>query len=477
MSQSSPPEHELPALRPLRALVVDDEKNIRTTLSVCLEGIGCEVKTVATTAAALAAQAEKSFDIAFLDLRLGTENGLELIPKLLSDNPNLDIVAITAYGTVDTAVEAIKRGAVDYVQKPFTPDQIRHAVAQVAERRAIVWRLAEKDQELHAAVPEVDLDTRSSKMQATLETVNRAAVSDISVLLRGENGTGKGVLARLLHAESPRREFPFVVINCPTLSEELLTSELFGHTRGAFTGAVRDQPGRVEAAEGGTLFLDEVAEIPPNLQAKLLRYLQEKRFERVGEQRTRQSDVRIIAATNRNLEQDVEEGRFRQDLLYRLNVVEIHVAPLRERPEDILPLARRFLAFFARTAPRRANAFARGRSRAGAISLAGQRPRTPQHHGAGRHPLAGADHRAAGFSRSDVGSASQRPAHRRRLDAGRGRARTHSTGNGPSRQPGRSGPNSGDRCLDAVAEAEAVRAALSGFNAPRRRPFRAPAAA
>jgi len=352
MSQSTPPEHELPALRPLRALVIDDEKNIRTTLSVCLEGIGCEVKTVATTAAALAAQAEKSFDIAFLDLRLGAENGLELIPKLLSDNANLDIIAITAYGTVDTAVEAIKRGAVDYLQKPFTPDQIRHAVSQVAERRAIVWRLAEKDQELHAAVPEVDLDTRSPKMQATLETVSRAAVSDISVLLRGENGTGKGVLARLLHAQSPRREFPFVVINCPTLSEELLTSELFGHTRGAFTGAVRDQPGRVEAAEGGTLFLDEVAEIPPNLQAKLLRYLQERRFERVGEQRTRQSDVRIIAATNRNLEQDVEDGRFRQDLLYRLNVVEIQVAPLRERPEDILPLARRFLAFFARAAGR-----------------------------------------------------------------------------------------------------------------------------
>jgi two-component system, NtrC family, response regulator AlgB len=172
------------------------------------------------------------------------------------------------------------------------------------------------------------------------------------MLLRGENGTGKGVLARFLHAQSRRRDRPLVVVNCPTLSEELLASELFGHAKGAFTGAVRDQPGRVEAAEGGTLFLDEVAEIAPGLQAKLLRFLHEKQFERVGETRTRRADVRIVSATNRDLEADVAAGRFRQDLLYRLNVVEVSVPSLRERPDDIVPLARRFLSFFASAAGR-----------------------------------------------------------------------------------------------------------------------------
>ena len=337
---------------PLHVLVIDDERNIRQTLAICLEGFGCKAEQVATAAAAVDAVHREPFDLAFCDLRLGTENGLDLLPRLLGERPGLDVVIITAYATIDTAVEAMRRGAKDYLPKPFSPAQIRHLVDRARERRALSLRLGDLEARLEEAAPEARLDTLSPRMQAVLDVVARAAAHDVPVLLRGENGTGKGVLARALHAQSPRRDRPFVVVNGPTLSEELLASELFGHARGAFTGAVRDQEGRVEAAEGGTVFLDEIGEISPALQAKLLRFIQEKRFERVGETRTRTANVRIVAATNRDLDSEVKAGRFREDLLYRLNVLEIVVPALRERPEDILPLARAFVEFFARQAAR-----------------------------------------------------------------------------------------------------------------------------
>ena len=336
----------------MRVLVVDDEPNIRDTLGLCLEGIGCRVEKAASGAAALEALHLAPYDLAFCDLRLGAESGLDLVPRMLAERPGLDVVLITAYATVDTAVEAIRRGAKDYLPKPFTPAQVRHQVETARVRRATSLRVGELESRLAEAAPEARVESDSPRMRAVMETLSRAAAHDVAVLLRGENGTGKGLLARALHALSPRRERPFVVVNCPTLSEELLASELFGHARGAFTGAVRDQEGRVEAAEGGTVFLDEIGEISPALQAKLLRFLQEKRFERVGENRTRTADVRIVAATNRDLETAVKEGRFREDLLYRLNVVEVTVPPLRERPDDVLPLARSFVAFFARQAGR-----------------------------------------------------------------------------------------------------------------------------
>jgi NtrC-family two-component system response regulator AlgB len=336
----------------LGVLVVDDERNIRTTLSLCLEGLGCRVTAVGTAQAAREAVERQPFDVAFVDLRLGEESGLDLLPALLAKRPALAVVAITAYATIDTAVEAIRRGAVEYLPKPFTPEQIRLVTEQVAARRRMAWRVAELERQLADAVPEVELESAAPAMHAVLDVVAPVAASEAVVLLRGENGTGKGVLARVLHARGPRSDRPFVVVNCPTLSEELLASELFGHARGAFTGAVRDQPGKVEAADGGTLFLDEIGEISPGLQAKLLRFLQDKHFERVGETLTRSADVRIIAATNRDLEADVRAGRFREDLLYRLNVIEIRLPPLRERREDIERLAERFLAFFARAARR-----------------------------------------------------------------------------------------------------------------------------
>ncbi|HEY3358476.1 MAG TPA: sigma-54 dependent transcriptional regulator, partial [Polyangia bacterium] len=291
---------------PMSVLVIDDEKNIRTTLAVCLESAGCRVLAVGSGQAALAAAEREHFELAFLDLRLGDVDGLELLPRLLGLAPDLAVVVITAFATFDTAVEAIKRGAVDYLPKPFTPAQIRHIVDRLVARRALERRVAEVEAALAAEVPEADLATASPVMRAALEMLVRAAVSDTPILLRGESGTGKGILARTAHAHSRRAARPFVTVNCPTLSEELLASELFGHAKGAFTGAVRDQAGRVEAAEGGTLFLDEIGEISPGLQAKLLRFVQERQFERVGETRTRRADVRLLAASNRDLEEDVK---------------------------------------------------------------------------------------------------------------------------------------------------------------------------
>jgi two-component system, NtrC family, response regulator AlgB len=333
-------------------LVIDDEKNIRATLTMCLEAVGCAVTSASTSEAALAAALRKPFDLAFLDLRLGEEDGMALLPRLLAARPGLAVVVITAYATIDTAVAAIKLGAVDYLPKPFTPAQIRHVVDQITARRAALARVADLEALLAEELPGIDIATEAPRMRAALEMATRAAGSDAPILVRGENGTGKSVLARLVHARSKRVGKPYITVNCPTLSEELLTSELFGHAIGAFTGAVRDQAGRVEAAEGGTLLLDEIGEITPALQAKLLRFLQDKEFERVGETRTRHADVRVIAATNRDLDADVAAGRFREDLLFRLNVIEIHVPPLRERADDILPMARQFLAFFARAANR-----------------------------------------------------------------------------------------------------------------------------
>ncbi|HEY3665250.1 MAG TPA: sigma 54-interacting transcriptional regulator, partial [Polyangiaceae bacterium] len=228
-----------PSSPKVRVLVIDDEKNIRSTLGVCLEGLSFEVVPVATAELARSAVAHQPFDLAFLDLRLGNESGLDLIPHLLAARPSLSIVMITAYATFDTAVEAVQRGAQGYLAKPFTPAQVRHVVEQVLDRRALQGRLASVEDRLAEEAPEIDLSSTSPELRAVLEALAPAARSDAAVLLRGENGTGKGVLAHALHQQSERRQRPFVTVNCPTLSEELLASELFGHVKGAFTGAVR----------------------------------------------------------------------------------------------------------------------------------------------------------------------------------------------------------------------------------------------
>ncbi len=340
-----------PVAAPLDVLIIDDEKNIRATLRVCLEDVGARVVEAASAEAAKTALLRRSFALAFLDLRLGEDNGLTLIPALLAANPTLEIVVVTAYGTAANAVEALQLGARNVLQKPFSPAQIREVVERVRERASLTLQLRALHSRAETSAPQIDVESRSPAVRELLGVLAKAATRDVSVLLRGENGTGKSVLAKYLHALSARADKPLVTVNCPTLSEELLTSELFGHARGAFTGAVRDQPGRVEAAEGGTLFLDEIGELPSSLQAKLLRFLQDREFERVGENQTRSANVRVVAATNRELDAEVRAGRFREDLLFRLNTFELVVPPLRERREDILPLARRFLALFAVGAP------------------------------------------------------------------------------------------------------------------------------
>lgn len=333
----------------LNILVVDDEVNIRKTLAYCLEGEGHKVVAVSNPADARAEAARRSFDLAFVDLRLGAERGLDLIPALLAISPWIKVVVITAYASIDTAVQSMRSGSTDYLPKPFTPAQVKHVTQRIADIRRLEQNVEVLQDMLGRATPETDFGTTSSPlMQRAIHMARQVATTDASVLVRGESGTGKGVLVRAIHGWSPRVQKPFGTVSCPSLSAELLESELFGHVKGAFTTALRDNPGRIATCEGGTLFLDEIGDLPLTIQPKLLRFIQDREYERVGEQITRHADIRVITATNIDLDRAVREGRFREDLLYRLNVIQIEIPPLRQRPEDIIPMAERMLAFFSR---------------------------------------------------------------------------------------------------------------------------------
>ncbi|HUO09034.1 MAG TPA: sigma-54 dependent transcriptional regulator [Phycisphaerae bacterium] len=342
----------------LNILVVDDEINIRKTLAFCLEGLGHKVVAVSNSADAQAEASRRSFDLAFVDLRLGAEKGLDLIPLLIANSPWMKIVVITAYASIDTAVQSMKSGSTDYLPKPFTPAQVKHITQRIAEMRQLEQNVNALQETLGRTSPEVDLHaTTSPGMQRAIHLAQQVATTDATVLIRGESGTGKGVLVRSIHGWSARAQKPFGVVSCPSLSAELLESELFGHIKGSFTSAVRDNPGRIATCEGGTLFLDEIGDLPIGIQPKLLRFIQDREYERIGEQITRRADIRVITATNVDLDKAVKEGRFREDLLYRLNVIQIEIPPLRERAEDIVPMAERMLAFFTRNRPRKVLGF------------------------------------------------------------------------------------------------------------------------
>ena len=325
-----------------RILIADDETNIRKTLTIALEAEGHTVYSVSNGDDVLSEVRRRSFDIVLLDLRLGTKNGLELIAPMLADSPWMKIIVITAHASIETTVEAMRHGATDYLPKPFTPDQVSLVVQKAAQMRRLERRLDALEEA--AGGNNTDIESANPAMQRLYEQARQVAESNATVLLRGANGTGKTMLARAMHNWSPRHDHTFSVVSCPSLSGHLLESELFGHVRGAFTGAVKDNPGRIAKSEGGTLFLDEIGDLPLDIQPKLLRFLQDREYERIGDTVTQQADVRLITATNVDLEAAVQAGAFREDLLYRLNVVELTIPPLRERREDIAAMAQAMLA-------------------------------------------------------------------------------------------------------------------------------------
>lgn len=341
----------------LNVLVVDDEANIRKTLRLFLESHGHRAVAVGSFKDAVTEASRRPFDVALVDLRLGADDGLDLIPILLASTPWLKIIVITAYASIESAVEAMRRGAADYISKPFTPDQVRIALEKTAKVHFLERQVVNLQEELKQSRPDVVLTSSNAAMRRTISLAQEVAASEAIILLRGESGTGKTELARQIHLWSPRVDKPLGIVSCPALSQELLESELFGHVRGAFTGAVRDHPGRIAACEGGSLLLDEIGDLPLAVQPKLLRFLQDREYERMGDARTRHADVRIMAATNTDLEAAVEQKRFREDLFYRLNVIRIEIPPLRERREDIIPLAESLLVFFGRKNHRRFTGF------------------------------------------------------------------------------------------------------------------------
>lgn len=328
-------------------LVVDDEKIIRDSVSLLIQDAGHYAETASSGATALRSLAEAEFHLVLLDVNIGGENGLDVLSEIHRKHPAVPVVIFTAAASIQTAVEAMRLGALDFLEKPFTRKQFGIALSRIQKHRTLVEKVEDLQQQVSSHSPEATFQSENSEVRATYDVLFRAAGSTASILILGESGTGKTVAARAVHQASPRAGKPFVTVSSPGLSKDLIESELFGHVKGSFTGAAKDHWGKVRAAEGGTLFLDEIGELPLAIQAKLLRLLQEREYERVGETTVRRADIRIIAATNRDLASAVREGSFREDLFYRLNVITVEMPPLRRRADDLMRFAEGFLAFFS----------------------------------------------------------------------------------------------------------------------------------
>jgi len=327
----------------MTVLIIDDEPGLRQTVSLILSGEGYEVLVASDGEEGLARALEHKPDIILCDVRMPRLSGLHFLERYQAEGGTGLVIMMTAYGSVDLAIEAMKKGAYDYISKPFSADQVILALRKAEEREALRREVGRLREEVRIERRFEEIVTRSAAMQEALAMATRVARYPSPVLITGESGTGKELVARLIHSQSDRAHRNFVPLNCGAIPENLLEAELFGYTRGAFTGADRDRPGLFEEAAGGTLFLDEIGEMPALLQVKLLRALQEGEVRRLGENRAREVDVRIIAATNKDLEEEIRAGRFRQDLYYRVAVVPIHLIPLRQRREEIPHLARHFV--------------------------------------------------------------------------------------------------------------------------------------
>ncbi|HWX23338.1 MAG TPA: sigma-54 dependent transcriptional regulator [Candidatus Binatia bacterium] len=341
-------------------LVIDDDKTFRDATCLLIDGEGHYAEAASSGELGLTELKEGKFDAVLLDLNLGPEQGLDILDQILKRQPNLPVIIFTAQGSVKNAVEAMRRGAVDFLEKPFTREQFHLVLVRVQRFHQLnqnIERLEREVKDSNAQSPEILLESSTPLVKEAMDTLLRAAKTPASILILGESGTGKSVVARALHQQSHLADKPFVTVSCPSLSRELLESDLFGHVKGAFTGALRDHWGKVKAAAGGTLFLDEIGDLPMEIQPKLLRLLQEREYERVGENITRQAEVRVIAATSRDLKKRVAESAFREDLYFRLNVITAEMPPLRHRPDDLIHFADHYFKHFAALCGRRLDGF------------------------------------------------------------------------------------------------------------------------
>jgi two-component system response regulator GlrR len=331
---------------PGKILVVDDDAALLEVLKMRLENAGFDVVTALTGDEALEAARAQVFDLAVVDLQLGATSGITVMTELHAITPDMAVIILTAYGTIESAVEAMKRGAHNYLTKPFDAPDLLFVIGRALENRKMTMELKMLKGLLKERYNFENIVAKSEKMQQVLEQVTLISQTDSTVFIYGESGTGKELIAKAIHFASARGDKPFVALNCAAIPETLLESELFGYERGAFTGAIRSSKGLFTQAHEGTIFLDEIGDMPPSLQAKLLRVLQERQFYPVGSQKPMEVDVRVVVATNKNLEDELREGRFREDLFYRIHVIPIKIPPLRERKEDILPLVEHFVSKF-----------------------------------------------------------------------------------------------------------------------------------